>query len=58
MGMGLGNGASEKSKAEETSSNGAGKRDLTPAGQNKGDGVYYIVSPEFTGGIGNREVWQ
>jgi hypothetical protein len=28
---------------------------MSPAGQQKGDGMYYIVSPEFTGGLGNRE---
>ncbi len=55
--MGLGNGSSNGSSVEAASSNGASSGALTPAGNKKGDGgVYYITSPEFTGGLGNREV--
>lgn len=37
-------------------SNGNGKPAEGAVGIQKGDGVYYINSPEFTGGLGNREV--
>ena len=37
-------------------SNGNGKQTEGAVGIQKGDGVYYINSPEFTGGLGNREV--
>ena len=37
-------------------SNGNGKQADGAVGIQKGDGVYYINSPEFTGGLGNREV--
>ena len=37
-------------------SNGHGKPADAAVGIQKGDGVYYINSPEFTGGLGKREV--
>ena len=38
------------------SPNGNGKPADAAVGIQKGDGMYYINSPEFTGGLGNREV--
>ncbi|KAK9908516.1 hypothetical protein WJX75_009020 [Coccomyxa subellipsoidea] len=50
--LGLANGDDQ---AQKGGSGGNGSAEMSPAGQQKGDGMYYIVSPEFTGGLGNRE---
>lgn len=41
--------------AQKEGTDNNNKTEMVPVGQQKGDGMYYIVSPEFTGGLGNRE---
>lgn len=49
-------GAENGKSSGGAGSNGNGKPADAAVGIQKGDGVYYINSPEFTGGLGKREV--
>lgn len=49
LGLANGHDHAQKEGADNKST------EMVPVGQQKGDGMYYIVSPEFTGGLGNHE---